>query len=97
MRLRACLAGLLLFASACAELPGLVRIDVDGRTVELRQRGLSRAPLGGAWSTSPDCGDESRFDLAELDRSVVSIRVVGTDELEVIGPEGTVRLFRCAR
>jgi hypothetical protein len=98
MRLRACMAGLSLFATGCAELPGLVRIDVDGRTVELRQRRYSNAPLQGAWSTAPLCGEESRFDLAELGRSVVSVRVISADELELIGPEGTaVRLFRCAQ
>jgi hypothetical protein len=90
------MAGLSLLAVGCAELPGLVRIDVDGRTVELRQRGLSNAAFKGSWSMAPHCGNESRFDPAELGRSVVSVRIISADELELIGPEGTaVRLFRC--
>jgi hypothetical protein len=92
------MGGLLLCAAGCAQLPGLVRIDVDGRTVELRQRGLNGRDVAGGWSTSPVCDGESRFDVAELGRSAVSIRVVGTDELEVVGSDGTaIRLFRCLR
>jgi hypothetical protein len=91
------MGGLLLFVAACTQLPGLVRIDVDGRTLELRQRGLSGVQLAGGWSTAASCVGEGRFDLSELGRSVVSIRIVAPDELEVIGPDGhAVRLFRCA-
>lgn len=56
MRLRACTGLLLLASSACAGLPERVRIDVDGRTIEVRQRGLSPGALKGLWSTSPECG-----------------------------------------
>lgn len=56
MRLRACIGGALLGATACTHLPDQVRIEVDGRTVEIRPRGLSGAQLEGDWSTSAHCG-----------------------------------------
>lgn len=56
MRLRACTGLLLLASSACAGMPERVRIDVDGRAIEVRQRGLSAGALKGAWSTSSECG-----------------------------------------
>lgn len=94
MRLRACLAGMLLCATACAEIPERVRIDVDGRSIEVRQRGLRP---GGGWSYSPACGDEVRLDLNALGESLISIRMIGPDELEATGSDGAViRLYRCA-
>jgi hypothetical protein len=96
MRLRACMSGLLLIAAGCAQLPAIVRIEVDGRMIELRQQGFSPVQLPGAWSTSQLCGPEVRFDLSELHRSVSSIRVAGPDRIEVIGPEGKAfQLQRC--
>jgi hypothetical protein len=81
--------------TGCAALPETVRIEVDGRIVELRQQGLS-GELPGGWSKSPDCGAEPRFDAAELDASVESIRMITADELELLGRDGSiVRLFRC--
>ena len=56
MRLRACTGLLLLGASGCAGLPERVRIDVDGRTIEVRQGSLPAGVLEGVWSTSPECG-----------------------------------------
>lgn len=95
MRLRACIGMLLLSGSACAALPESVRIDVDGRVVELRQQGLS-ARFEGGWSTSADCGPEPRFDSAELGASVTSIRMISADELELVDRDGAViRLHRC--
>ena len=95
MRLRACIGGLLLAGAGCAGLPETVRIDVDGRTLELRQQGLS-GQLRGGWSTSPECGLEPRFDVGELGTSVESVRMVTRDELELIGRDGSiVRVFRC--
>jgi hypothetical protein len=95
MRLRACIGGLLLGATACAGLPETVRVNVDGRTVEISQRGLS-GRLPGGWSTSPDCGMGSRFDVAELGTSAVSIRMITRDEIELVGGDGSaVRLYRC--
>ena len=44
MRLRVCLGILLLGASACANLPELVRIDVDGNSVELKRKPEPPAP-----------------------------------------------------
>jgi len=38
MRLRACLGGLVLGLSACAQIPGAIRIDVDGSTLELKKK-----------------------------------------------------------
>lgn len=57
MRLSACTGGLLLAASACAGLPESIRIDVDGRIIEVRQQGMSAALLGGDWSVSAQCAD----------------------------------------
>lgn len=95
MRLRACLAGLLLAGTGCAALPETVRIEIDGRIVELRQQGLS-GKLPGGWSKSADCGAEPRFDPAEPGEWVESIRMVSADELELVGRDGSlVRLYRC--
>lgn len=95
MRLCASIGGLLLGATACVGLPETVRIEVDGRTIELRQGGLS-GRLAGGWSTSPDCRLEPRFDVAELGTSAVSIRMITPDELELAGRDGdVVRLYRC--
>ena len=95
MRLRACVGGLLLGASACTGLPETVRVEVDGRMLELRQQGLS-ARIQGGWSTSPECGPEPRFDISELGAPVESLRMITSDELELIGRDGrTVRLYRC--
>lgn len=38
MRLRACLGGLVLGLSACAQIPGEIRIDVDGSSLELKRK-----------------------------------------------------------
>jgi hypothetical protein len=92
MRLRACMGGVLLVVTACAQLPERVRIDVDGRSIEVRQNGLS-GELLGRWVASRDCGGGSFLELDEL----VSIRRIGPDEIEAIGVNGTaVRLFRCS-
>ena len=37
MRPRACLGGALLLCSACAQLPNVVRVEVDGTTVEIKK------------------------------------------------------------
>ncbi len=95
MRLRACIGMLLLMAPACAALPEAVRIDVDGRVMEIRQQGLSGRFAGG-WSTSSECGSEPRFDVAELGASVSSIRMISADELELVADGGQpIRLYRC--
>ena len=95
MRLRACIAGLLLALTGCAALPETVRLEVDGRILEVRQKGLS-GQLPGGWSKSPDCGTWPRFDPAELGSSIESIQTVSPDELELVGRDGTlVRLYRC--
>jgi hypothetical protein len=44
MRLRVSLGIILLGASACAHLPELVRIDVDGSSVELKRKPEPPAP-----------------------------------------------------
>jgi len=44
MRLRACLGGLMLGASACAQIPGETRIDVDGSTLEFKKKPAPPAP-----------------------------------------------------
>lgn len=44
MRLRVCLGTILLGVSACATLPQLVRIDVDGSTVEVKRKPEPPAP-----------------------------------------------------
>lgn len=95
MRLGACIGMLLFSASACAALPDSVRIDVDGRVIELRQQGLSGRFEGG-WSTSPECGAEPRFDVAELGEAVTTIRMITPDELELVAQDGRlIRLHRC--
>ena len=95
MRLRACIGGLLLAGTGCAALPETVRIEIDGKTVELRQQGLS-GQLPGGWSKSPDCGLEPRFDPAQLGASVEGIRMISSDELELVGRDGSLmRLYRC--
>lgn len=82
MRLRACIGTVLLGTAACAELPRIVRIDVDGRMLEIRQRGLSADHLKGGWSLFTECGEGG-------------VRGI-TEEIEVTGPDGRVlRLYRC--
>ena len=86
MRLRACMGGLLLAATGCAGLPGQVRLEVDGRAVEVRQNGLSEMPIEERWARSPDCLDPA-------------ILVVGSAlEVEAIEADGTkVPLHRCPK
>lgn len=38
MRLRACLGTLLLALGACAHIPEIVRIEVDGSTIEFKKK-----------------------------------------------------------
>ena len=97
MQLRACIAILLLGVGACAQLPSSVRIDVDGKTLEVRQRGLSSV-LGGAWSHSRGCEAGHAAEPLGLAGSGSTIRLVGPDELEVLGSDGSViRLYRCSQ
>ncbi len=94
MRLRACLGGVLLALGACAGLPERVRIDVDGRSIEIRQRGLSSELLAGAWAASPDCAGGG----GAIPSEIREVHVVGPGELEATGPEGEpVRLYRCGQ
>jgi hypothetical protein len=95
MRLRACVGLLLLGLGGCAQLPGMVRLDVDGRTVEIRQQGFAPLLAGGGWSPRAcDAADGGETDAAV--GPVMAIRVIGPDEIELIGPGGrAVRLYRC--
>lgn len=96
MRLRACMAGLLLGTGACAQMPGLVRIEVDGREIELRQQGFSDGALAGGWSTSPECPEGGSF--VPIPRALTGIRSIFLDEIELNLAGGrTVRLYRCPR
>jgi hypothetical protein len=94
MRLRACTGGLLLAATACVHLPERVKLDVDGRTVELRQHGLAGALPPGRWSSSSDCSPDGYEAGDEKWRRRVV--VVGPDLLEITGANGASRkLYRC--
>ena len=55
MRLRACLGGLVLGASACAQIPGEIRIDVDGSTLEFKKKPATpaSAPAPAAETDAP--------------------------------------------
>lgn len=44
MRLRACLGSLVLGLSACAQIPGAIRIDVDGGSLEFKKKPAPPAP-----------------------------------------------------
>ena len=80
MRQIACMSGLLLAVAGCAQLPERVRLDVDGRSIEVSQRGLAEPLLTAAgWSaTPPPC------EKGEVER------------VDVSGPDGAARsLFRC--
>jgi hypothetical protein len=62
-----------------------VRLDVDGRSIEVRQRGLDVA----RWALDPEC----REPVAPGGKR---IRSVGDGQAEVVGPDGLpVLLFRC--
>jgi hypothetical protein len=86
---------MLLLVGGCARLPGSVRIDVDGRVLEVRQRGLSSL-LGGEWSRSRACEEGAAGDVLEVAGPASTIRLVAADELDVLRPDGeTLRLYRC--
>ena len=80
MRLSACMSGALLGLGACAQLPERVRIDVDGRVLEVSQQGLLEAALlGDGWSLLPPSCDPEQI-----------------ERIEVSGTGGAVRnLYRC--
>lgn len=63
MRLSACTGGVLLAATACAGLPESIRIDVDGRMLEVRQQGLPSSLLARGWSLAPECGERGREEV----------------------------------
>jgi hypothetical protein len=96
MLLRACIGGLLLAPAACAQLPERVRIDVDGRTVEVRQQGVPQRFGQGQWSGSRRCEPrEPRIKREEIRGTIVS---VGPEVLEDSVAEGEVRkMYRCSR
>ena len=50
MRLRACLGGLVLGLAACAQIPGEIRVDVDGSTLEFKKK---QAPPEAAPAPAP--------------------------------------------
>jgi hypothetical protein len=94
MRLRACTGGLLLAATACVHFPERVKIEVDGRTVELRRHGLAGDLPPGRWSSSSDClsGGYEPAGGKPAQRTMI----LGPDLLEVTGADGSVlRLYRC--
>jgi hypothetical protein len=94
MRLKACIGGLLLASTGCAQLPERIRIDIDGRSFELRKQGLSGLLQLGRWSASPDCApDAPRLDPVESGERLV---LLGPDHLQVTGKDGKVwSLYRC--
>jgi hypothetical protein len=86
---------MLLLAGGCARLPGLVRIEVNGKVLEVRQRGLSSL-LEGEWSRSRGCEEGAAGDVLEIAGPASTVRLVADDELEVLRPDGeTLRLYRC--
>lgn len=44
MRLRACLGLILLCSGACTHIPGFVRVDVDGSTLEFKKERVPETP-----------------------------------------------------
>ncbi len=54
MRLRACMGGALLLCAACAQLPTVVRVEVDGTTVEIKK------PARPAPAPEPSSDDRRR-------------------------------------
>ncbi len=94
MRLSACMGILLSCTSGCAGLPERVKIEVDGRTIELRQQGFGAQLFDGRWSSAPDCSSAAELPPQET----VMIRSIASDELEVEGEGGVpMRLYRCSR
>ncbi len=91
MRLRACMGALLLCAG-CVGLPETVSIEVDGRTIELRQHGFEIAPSEGQWSSSEDCRSTVMVPVTPG----ATVRSFGEREIEIVGADGSlVRLHRC--
>lgn len=94
MRLRACMGSLLFLVTGCAGLPERLKIEVDGRTIEVRQQGFGAYFLEGRWSSSSDCLSAAEL----LPREAVKIRSIAPDEIEIEGEGGVpTRLFRCSR
>jgi len=85
MRLRAGMGALLLALGGCAGLPEEVRLDMDGRSIEVRQHGF-----GARWALDSACKEPVRVqDYAQL-------RLAAGGELTATGPDGRpVRLFPC--
>jgi hypothetical protein len=94
MRLIACISALLLVSSGCAQLPERVRIDVDGRTMELRRQGPSPLSQWTKWSSSPDCSTRERVDPIDYATSVL----LAPDRMEVTSKDGrSGSLYRCLK
>ncbi len=86
MRLRAGTGALLLALGGCAGLPEGVRLDVDGRWIEVRRNGLGPT----RWGLDPEC----REPAPAGDYS--GLRIGPGGELIVHGRDGRkVRLFPC--
>lgn len=92
MRLRAGLEALSLIATGCAGLPERVLIDVDGRSIEVRQHGFGAEQLSGRWSTSEDCN--VAIDLTG--KGGATIHRIGPGQLQLQGADGIrKRLYSC--
>lgn len=94
MRLSACMCGLLLAVSGCASLPERMRIEVDGRRIELWAQGTGGLLPEGSWSTSEECDpDRPRFSLRGKGGTLI---VLDPDLLQIRGSNGElVSLHRC--
>lgn len=58
MRLRVCLGSALLATGACSTLPGTIRVDVDGNSVEVRRKPEAPPPAPPAPAPETPAPDE---------------------------------------
>jgi hypothetical protein len=75
------MSGLLLAVTGCAQMPKRLKVELDGRTIELKEREVVTRSSSDHWSILARC--EAEQQLQDPQQLGQSIRVVTPDLLEV--------------